>query len=141
MPQTRWYNPHLPQTLAIAQILLYINAVFAFLYDVVAARDGMPGIVRLLHVASVAAYVFGGWGIANERKLGWQVGLAAAFTPFVLRFIDIQISVGSFVSGGEKIRYALGLSGGGLLNTVFDIALIALLLHPMSKDHQKIWFS
>jgi len=23
---------------------------------------------------------------------------------------------------------------------LFDIALIALLLHPMSRDYQKVWF-
>lgn len=141
MPQRRWYNPHVPQTLAIAQILLYINAVFAFLYEVLAPRTGTAGVVRLLAVVAVGAYVFGGHGIANERKIGWQVGVAASFSPFVLRFLIAQTSYGGLVPLSEKIRYAVGLTGGGLLSLIFDIALIALLLHPMSRNHQKIWFS
>ena len=140
MQQRRWYDPNVPQTLAIAQILLYINGVFAFLYEVVGARAGASALIRLLFVAAVGAYVFGAYGIANGRKLGWQLGVAAAFSPFVLRFIDIQLSFGYF-SMSEKVRYTLGLYGGGFLSTIFDIALIALLLHPMSRNHQKIWFS
>ena len=27
-----------------------------------------------------------------------------------------------------------------LLNFLFDAALVALLLHPMSRDYQRIWF-
>jgi hypothetical protein len=27
-----------------------------------------------------------------------------------------------------------------LLDFMFDIALLALLAHPMSRDYQKIWF-
>lgn len=141
MPPRRWYNPNVPQTLAIAQILLYINAVFTFLYEVVGPRGGTAAMVRFLAVVAVAAYVYGAQGIANEKKLGWQVGVAAAFSPFVLRFLEIQTALGSLVSMGDKIQYTVGLKGGGLLNVIFDIALIALLLHPMSRNHQKIWFS
>jgi hypothetical protein len=140
MQQRRWYDPNVPQTLAIAQILLYINGVFAFLYEVLAPRAGSSGLIRLLFVGAVAAYGFGAYGIANGRKLGWQLGVVAAFSPFVLRFIDIQLSFGFFTMS-EKLRYTLGLYGGGIISALFDAALIALLLHPMSRNHQKIWFS
>ena len=33
------------------------------------------------------------------------------------------------------------LFSGNVLNVIFEYALIALLLHPMSSEHQKIWFS
>jgi hypothetical protein len=140
MQQRRWYNPNVPQTLGIGQILLYINAAFAFLYDVLAGRGGAPGVIRLLFLVSVAAYIFGAQGIANERKIGWQVAVVAAFSPFIIRFLDAAF----FVDGvplGSVLRYTLGLTGGGLFSVIFDIALIALLLHPMSKNHQKVWFS
>jgi hypothetical protein len=140
MPQRRWYNPHVPQTLGIAQILLYINAVFTLLYDVMAGRFGAPAGVRILFIASVAAYVFGAHGIANERKIGWQVAVAASISPFAIRFLDAAV----FARGigiDQVLRYTLGLSGRGLLSTIFDIALVALLLHPMSRNHQKVWFS
>jgi hypothetical protein len=37
----------------------------------------------------------------------------------------------------------LGLSwyfGSNIINTIFSVALVALLLHPMSRDYQRIWF-
>lgn len=139
MPQRRWYNPHLPQTLAIAQILLYINGAFAFIFGVLGARTGASSIVRLLFLAAIAAYVYGGYGIANEKKRGWQVAVVAAFSPFILRFLDAFIAFDVFPLSW-KIRYTVGLLDGGLLSVIFDVALIALLLHPMSRNHQKIWF-
>jgi hypothetical protein len=30
--------------------------------------------------------------------------------------------------------------GGNIINAIFEYALIALLLHPQSREHQKIWF-
>jgi hypothetical protein len=140
MPQRRWYNPHVPQTLGVAQVLLYINAVFTLLYDVLSGRFGAPPLVRLLFVVSTAAYVFGAHGIANERKLGWQVAVAASISPFAIRFLDAAV-ITEGIRVSEVLRYTIGLSGRGLLSTIFDIALVALLLHPMSRNHQKVWFS
>ncbi len=36
---------------------------------------------------------------------------------------------------------ANGLGGADVINLMFEIALVALLLHPMSRNYQKIWFS
>ena len=46
-----------------------------------------------------------------------------AFLPFVLR---LALGVGVFSTG--------------LINLMFEIALIALLLHAQSRDYQRIWF-
>jgi hypothetical protein len=142
MQQRRWYDPNVPQTLAIAQILLYINGVFAFLYQVLAPRAGSSGVIRLLFIGAVAAYGFGAYGIANGRKLGWQLGVVAACSPFILRFIDTLIAF-EFFSFGDRIAHVIGTGrfSGGILSTLFDVALVALLLHPMSRNHQKIWFT
>jgi hypothetical protein len=32
------------------------------------------------------------------------------------------------------------LLSGGLINLLFEVALVALLLHPQSRDYQRIWF-
>ena len=32
------------------------------------------------------------------------------------------------------------LGGGNLISLLFAIALVALLLHPQSRDYQRIWF-
>lgn len=133
MPDRRWYNPHLPQTLAIAQILLYLDAFWALL---AVLTGGLGAISLLIGVAAVAAYVFGGYGIANEMKLGYQVAVVASFLPLAMRTIQ-AVLYGDGIIG--DLRYIL--FGLNILNVVFEYALIALLLHPLSKNHQKIWFS
>ncbi|HEY2331109.1 MAG TPA: hypothetical protein VGH94_04260 [Acidimicrobiales bacterium] len=113
METRRWTNPTQPQTLQIAVFLLYINAFFALL-------GGLPGAALLTAVGGVA----GGFGIANDRKWGYNVGLAVAFLPFVY----------TLATGGS-------LLGTGLINLMFEVALVALLLHPQSREYQRIWFS
>ena len=95
-------------------ILLYINAFFAVIYGAVFHPIGL-----LLVVAAVAA----GFGIANERKWAYGLGVAAAIAPIAFRL------------------FAMSFASVGLIGLLFDIALVALLLHPQSRDYQRIWFS
>jgi len=111
----RFLNPAQPQTLQIAVFLLYFKAFFGLL-------DGLALGNGLLLGAAVAAGV-GAYGIANELKWGYGLGLLAAFSPFLIRWY-----------------YDAPLLGVGSLNLLFEIALVALLLHPMSRDYQRIWF-
>ncbi len=98
--------------------LLYINAAFLVL-DLLLA-NAFP----LLFLGIIIGQVAAGYGIANERKWGYGLGIAMAIFPFFLRF------------------YYLGnpLTGANLIGLMFEIALIALLLHPQSRDYQRIWF-
>ena len=115
MQTRRWIDPSQPQTLQIAVFLLYAQAAFALLFGQFIRADGLA-----IVVGGVAA----GYGIANERKWGYGLGIAMAFLPFALRF------------------YVLGnpFSGANILSLMFEIALVALLLHPQSRDYQRIWF-
>src|SRR2546423_1401107 len=61
----RWTNPSQPQTLQIAVFLLYINAFFALL----------GGLFSPIGLLLVAGGVGAGFGIANERKWGYGLGL------------------------------------------------------------------
>jgi hypothetical protein len=108
MQSRQWTNPSQPQTLQIAVFLLYINAFFAVL--------SLSGVGILLAAGGVGA----GYGIANERKWGYGLGLAM----FVLTLL-----------AGHS------LLGTGLVTLAFEIALVALLLHPQSRNYQRIWFS
>lgn len=118
MQRRRWTNPSQPQTLQIAVFLLYINSAFLVLGLLLA------NVLPLLYVGIIAGQVAAGYGIANERKWGYGLGIAMAIFPFFLRF------------------YFLGnpLSGRNLIGLMFEIALVALLLHPQSRDYQRIWF-
>ena len=117
METRRWMNQSQPQTLVIAVFLLYAHAFFA-VFDMVAY-----GYFPLFGLAVAAASVGAGWGIANERKWAYYLGVAVAFMPFLLRLF-----------------YGVSLLSGNIISLMFDIALVALLLHPQSREYQRIWF-
>jgi hypothetical protein len=110
----RWFNPSQPQTLQIAVWLLYFNAFWA-LFSLLIAQSPTS---LLILAGSVAA----GYGISNEKKWGYGLGLAAAVLNLL---VDLGIVPGL---------------GGGIIGLLFAIALVALLLHPQSRDYQRIWF-
>ena len=118
----------MPQTLYIAQFLLYFDAFWMVLGIFFGGGLGVLGLIAL------AAYVYGAYGIANEQKRGYQVAVVAAFIPLALRLVQFLLGV-----AGADLMYVL--FSGSVLNVIFQYALIALLLHPMSREHQRIWFS
>lgn len=110
----RWTNPSLPQTLQIGVLLLYIDAFFGVLYGFVFAFP--------LGTAVVVGFALAGLGIANEMRWAWVLGI-------VVSVIDVLFIVASG-------QYA----GLGIINLLFAVALVALLVHPQSREYQKIWF-
>lgn len=88
----------------------------------------------MLGVVALAAYVYGGYGIANSRRRGYHVAVAASFFPLALRTIV-------YVTGVADVGIAFIFFSTNILSVVFEYALIALLLHPMSREHQRVWFS
>lgn len=74
-------------------------------------------------IVVIVAHVLGGLLMANERKIGYKIAIVAAFSPFVSNVIVYR-----------------SLIAHSFLNAIFDIALIALLLHTQSRSHQKVWF-
>ena len=140
MDTRRWFNQSQPQTLQIAVFLLYLHAAFTLLFrlddqSLVTLSDlglltvdlpliGFDVIVRLLLAgAGVAA----GFGIANEKKWGWYLGVAAAALPLVLLLYVC-------------LRHQVSPLDFDLINLLFDVALFALLVHPMTRDYEKVWF-
>jgi purine-cytosine permease-like protein len=112
----RWVNPTQPQTLQIAVFLFYFNAVLGLLFGQFAGPIGFAFLV-----GDVGAAL----GIANEYKWGYLLGVAMSLVPFA--FIAI------LMLGGNHVQL-------DPLNLMFDVALVALLLHPQSRDYQRIWF-
>jgi hypothetical protein len=107
---SRWLDKTQPQTLMMATLLMYVNAVLALL-----TTRSIPFLLILV-VGPVAA----GWGIANEKKWGYWLGVALAL-----------VTVGYLVTH---------LSFGSIINLLFYGALVALLLHPQSRAYRRIWF-
>jgi hypothetical protein len=109
----KFLNQAQPQTLVIATMLLYVNAVF-----------GVITFYPLLMAIGVAMF-FGGYGIANEKRWGYGVAVGAAI---------INLALLIFWWRGALLEFP------GVLNLLFDGALVALLVHPESRDYQRIWF-
>ncbi len=113
MAVTRWTNQSLPQTLQIGMFLLYIDAVFGLL--------GLLGGIGLIGLALALGAAAAGLGIANEKKWGWVLGVAVSVVTVAF--------------------YLFFFSTAVLFSLMFAGAQLALLLHPQSREHQKVWFT
>ena len=118
MNQYKFLNQFQPQTLVIGTMFCYIDAVFGFLFGVVSTSF-------LFAIITIGGLAIGGFGIANEKKWGYYVAVGAAI---------LQVALLIVVAGGDVLAFPL------ILNLFFDGALVALLLHPQSREYTRIWF-
>ena len=120
MDSPRWFDRSLPQTLQIATLLLYMNGIVTLLFSSFAPLVFLPA----------AAELVGAYGISNSKRWGYITAVVGAVFPLLILAIyavSLQISI-------FKLIFASPLT------LVFEIALVALLLHPQSRQHQNIWF-
>ena len=121
METRRWTNPTQPQTLQIAVYLLYIDAVFSVLFGRI-----MNPLILVVTIAQAVA----GFGIANEKRWGYWLGVTVAvigLVPFVLAIVNDGV--------GSVLNFNF------LLFLIMPLALFGLLLHQQSREYQRIWFS
>ena len=119
MNDIRWVNTHQPQTLLNATILCYVQAAVGLIFTVLAES-------KFVIVFILIGLVAGGFGVANEKKWGYTLAVAASVVQLAALLALFGMSVFTSLNG--------------LLTFGFDAALVALLLHPMSRDYQRIWF-
>jgi hypothetical protein len=120
---TKWLDRTQPQTLYIATMLMYFNAALSLLFVAEYTNVRLFGLrhgLILLEAFLIVGQVAGGLGIANEKKWGYLVAVVAA--------IVLLLST------------LLSYTGGGLINLIFVVALVALLLHPQSREYRRVWF-
>ena len=60
--------------------------------------------------------------IAQDRRLGWYAGVAVAGASVLVR-LNIY-----------------GFHFNTIFSVIFPIILVVLLTHPMSREHQRVWF-
>jgi hypothetical protein len=119
MDGRRWLNQSQPQTLVIACFLLYLNAAFALLFGL--SAGGIDLATLVVTVLGIA----GAFGIANEWRWGYYLAVGVAALPFVLR--------AALLHSHNPFRT-------DPITLVFEIALVALLLHTQSREYEKVWF-
>jgi hypothetical protein len=133
----KWIDRMHPQTLSIGTFLLYIDGIFALLrfFD----RNDVEGYLRMdgglnafLTFGFIICYPLGGFLMANGKLLGWYLAIIASFSPFVIRAM-FKVSLADMYSWRNVV------TGGDLVNLMFEVALCALLLHPMSQSYAKKW--
>ncbi len=137
LDKKKWFDKMQPQTLMIATWLLYIDGAYALLGQLDNNRWSYSvqgdSVGNLLSFAALIAYVGGPFLMANGKKLGWYVALAASFSPFILRaYLRIQYSF-------FNIPLIWVFKGQSLVNFAFEAALCALLLHQMSRSYVNRW--
>jgi hypothetical protein len=113
----KFLNQFQPQTLVIACLFCYIDAFFGLL--------GSLGGLSALGFFLVLGLAAGGFGIANEKKWGYGIAVVAAVLQVLLLVAD---------GGADVLGFPL------IINLIFDGALVALLVHPQSREYERIWF-
>lgn len=134
METRRWLNQSQPQTLQIAVFLLYFRAVFTLLFG---ADDQIQVVFPadvLMRVVMTALLAGGGFLIANEKRSGYAMAITAAIVPLLARFL---LALGIGFDGDIP---AIGPFEYDPIGLLFEVALIALLVHPQSREYQRIWF-
>lgn len=133
----KWFDRMQPQTVAIATWLLYFEGGFTFLYwldgaDIHGYWKQRGGIGALLAFISIISFPLAGFLMANGKKLGWILGICASLSPFALRALW-KIDTNTIWTWQNVIV------GRSYINLLFEIALCALLVHPMSRSYARAW--
>lgn len=104
----------------MGMFLLYIDAVFGLL--------GLRGAIGPIGLVFVIGSALAGLGIANEYKWAWKLGVAIS----AIALIPLVIILAT--DPGEIFDISL------LIYAIFPVAQFALLVHPDSRNYQKVWF-
>lgn len=112
--QRRFLNTHQPRTLVIATVLLYIEAFFL--------------VFRPFMLTMVLAFILaaGAFGIANERRWGYNMGIVGAVLNFLLTLYSL---------GGLS-----AFQSAEVFYVIIPGALVLLLIHPESRNYERIYF-
>lgn len=135
----KWFDRMQPQTIAIATWLLYFEGGFTFLYwldgaDIHGFWRQRGGPFALVAFFSILAFPLSGFLMANGKRLGWYIGLFAAFSPFFLRLMWR-------FSANVIWDWQTVVVGRSMFNFMFEVALCGLLLHTMSRSYVRTWLS
>ena len=118
-----WVNRNQPQTLYIAQMLLYFRGGFLLVFGLL-----LGAFLTVSSLVLAVGFVMAAYGIANERRWGYIVGVVVAALTLAGSLLEVIQDINN-----------LSRTFSQLIGLLFDIALVALLLHPMSRNYQRYW--
>lgn len=129
----RWVNQSQPQTLVIATFLLYAGVVFVVLgngphvgpaFGSASNADLLENLGRLFVAVGGAG---AGYLIAQEKRVGYYLGIAVAALPLVAKLVFC-------------FRFQISPLSLDLVEWLFDIAVFALIVHTQSRNYVRLWF-
>jgi len=128
MRERRWFNSGHPQTLQVAVMLLYLNGVLGLFGGVFSGGLGLIGLVFIVGM------IAGAYGIANSFKWGYRLAVVAAA-------LQLAFSVFLLVAATTLLKLQVFRAvGTGVITLIFQVALVVALLHPQSREYERIWF-
>ena len=116
-----WVNRHQPQTLYIAQLLMYFQGGLGLLFALIGARG-----LTVYSLVIAAGKLTAAYGIANEMRWAYKLGVVIAALPIVVLLL-------------LAVTNDVGWLWADPIALLFDIALLALLLHAQSRSYQQYW--
>ena len=122
----QWLNRSHPPMLQIAVFLCYFEAISGLL-GLLGLNTGPLANSREVFLFIALGSGLGGVGVANDKKWGYWLALAAASVHIVMFFV---VPPGLFLFLGTSL----------VISFIFNAALVGLLAHPESREYQKIWF-
>ena len=120
--QIKFFNQTQPQTLWIAVLLSYFEAAFTLLGLLLLGIGSEPLILVGLSLLAAAC----GVGIANEKRLAYYGAVVISVLVLGMWALAVVLNPRALLSG--------------LIPIMIAVAHFVLLIHPMSRDHVKIWF-
>lgn len=131
MNKWAWWNPYLPQTLLVSVALTYFSLGATILFS---------GLLSILNPYVLLPTLFGlagAVGIVNLRIWGYIMALISALSPFGIALFAI-LTFENYTFRDYLNQY---IFSDRIISTVFQIAIVALLVHPMSTGYVKNNFS
>lgn len=123
-----WFNSRVPQTLYVSQVLMYIQGGLVVAAGALTPRISILTFWGLVYwLMNGPGKIAGAFGIANRRRWGYLLGIAATATPLLARIIEFATT--------------LRLSGlwTAPIGLAYDITLMVALLHPRSIQEVRSW--
>ena len=114
----------------MAVFLLYMEAAFQVLTFLIVGLGSLFTPFGALLGLITVGLVWSGYGIANERRSGYV--LAVALAGLTLAWASWWV-----VREGLGLLFDLNF----LISIMIPVALFCLLVHPQSREYQRIWFS
>jgi hypothetical protein len=115
-------NPAMPNALVWAQLALYLGAVYAVARGL--AEGHFPGWELVLG----CWMLLGAYGIANEARWGWRLGLVAGAASIVPALDQLVRSP------------AVALHPDFLVLLAVPVVIVCCLGEPSARDYQRAWF-